>query len=63
MTPNCPNEISNIDKGCQEIPLQGDELCNSRKLRKVVLIYKTNKLVLSKKYMSLKIRGLEKVLY
>ena len=52
-----------MDKGCQEIPLQGKELWNSRKLRKLVAIYKIKKLVLSKTYMSLKSRGLEKVPY
>ena len=58
MTPNCANTISNIEKG-QEIPLQGKNFCNLRKLSKVVAIYKINKLVLSKKYMSLKTRSLE----
>ena len=52
-----------MDKGRQEIPLQGKDFWNSRKLRKVVAIYKTNKLVLSKKYISLKTRGSEKVPY
>ena len=50
-------------KGCQEIPLQGKDFRNSRKLSKVVVIYKTNKLVLSKKHMSLKTRSSEKVHY
>ena len=50
MTPNCANTISNMVKGCQEIPLQGEELRNSRKLRKAVAIYKIKKLVLSKVY-------------
>ena len=52
-----------MDKGCQEIPVQGKEFRNSRKLKKVVAIYKRNKLVLSKKHMSLKTRGSEKVSY
>ena len=63
MTPNCANIISNMQKGCQEILLQGKDFRNSRTLRKVVAIYQTNKLVLSKKYMSLKTRSSEKVLY
>ena len=33
-----------MNKGCQKAPLQGKELRNSRKSRKVVAIYKTNKL-------------------
>ena len=33
-----------MNKGCQKAPLQGKELRNARKLRKVVAIYKTNKL-------------------
>ena len=61
ITPNCANAISNMDKGCQEIPLKGKKLCDSRKLRKEVAIYKTNKLVLSKKYMSLKTSTVKKV--
>ena len=48
MARNCANMISNMDKGCQEIPLEGKELRNSRKLRKLVAIYKIKKLVLSK---------------
>ena len=53
-----------MEKVCAEIPRQGKDLCNSRKLRKAVAIYKTNKLVLSKKYMFLKTRGTaEKVAY
>ena len=46
MTPNCANTISKHRQGREEFP--GKELCNSPKLRKVVAIYKTNKLVLSK---------------
>ena len=57
MTPNCANAISKQRLGREEIPRQGKDLRNSRKLRKVVAIYKLNKLVLSKKYMSLKSRG------
>ena len=64
MTPNSANTISNMDKGRQqEITLQSKDFWNSRKLRKVVAIYKTNKLVLSKKYMSLKTKGSKKVPY
>ena len=63
MTPNCANTISNMRKVRQEIPLQGEELCNSGKLRKVVAIYKTNTLALSKEYITLKSRGSEKVPY
>ena len=46
MTPNCANTISKHRQGREEFP--GKELCNLPKLRKVVAIYKTNKLVLSK---------------
>ena len=63
MNPNCANTISIMEKGCQEIPLHGKDFGNSRKLSKAVAIYKTNKLVLSKEYMSLKTRSLEKVPY
>ena len=63
MTPNCANTISNMEKGCQEIPLQGKDFRNSRTLSTVVPIYKTNKLVISKKYMPLKTRSSEKVPY
>ena len=38
-------------KGCEGILPQGESLHNSRKLRKVVAIYKTGKLILSKKYL------------
>ena len=62
MTPNCANIISNMEKG-QDIPPQGKDFRNSRKLSKVEAIYKTNKLVLFKKYMSLKTRSSEKVPY
>ena len=50
-----------MDKDREEIPRQGKDLRNSQKLRKVAAIYKTNKLALSKKYASFKIRGSEKV--
>ena len=50
-----------MDAGCEAIPQQGRDICNSRKLRKVAAIHKTNKLVLFKKSMSLKTRGSEKV--
>ena len=63
MTPNCANTISNMEKGREEILPQGKDFRNSRKLNKVLAIYKTNKLVLSKKYMSLKSRSVEKVPY
>ena len=63
MTTNRASTLSNIGKACQEIPLQGKELRNSRKLRMLLAIYKTNELVPSKKYMSLKTRGSEKVPY
>ena len=56
-------QYRNMDKGCKEIHLQGKKLCNSWKLRKVVAIYKKNKLAFSKKYISLKTRSLEKVPY
>ena len=46
-----------MGKGFEKIPRQGKEFRNSRKLRKVLPIYKTNKLVLSQKYMSVKPRG------
>ena len=52
-----------MDKGCEEIPRQIKNLQNSWKLRKIVLMYKTNEVVLSKKYISLKTRGSEKVPY
>ena len=60
MTPNCTNTISNMEKGCQEIP-QESNFRNSRKLSKAVAIYKTSKPVLSKKYIALKTRSSEKV--
>ena len=50
MTANCANIISNLKKGCQEIPLQVKGFRNSGKLSKVLANYKTNKLVFSKKY-------------
>ena len=49
MTPNYANTITNMKKGCQEIPLQSEDsrftikdICNSRKLSKVAAIYKIN---------------------
>ena len=39
----------NMAKSCEETLLQGKDLRNSQKLRKVVAIYKTDKLILSKK--------------
>ena len=52
-----------MEKGCQEIPLQGKELYNSREFKKIVAVYQTNKLVFSKKYISLETRSSEKVPY
>ena len=48
MTPNCANTISKHGQGCEGIFPQGKGLHNSQKLRKVVAIYKTDKLILSK---------------
>ena len=49
---------------CYEgIHSQGKGLHRSRKLRKLVAIYKTENLILSKKSMSLKARGSKKVPY
>ena len=42
MTANCANIISNLKKGCQEIPLQVKGFRNSGKLSKVLASYKTN---------------------
>ena len=63
MTPNSPNTILNMEKGCQEIPLQGTDFDNSQKLSKAVAIYKTNSSKLVAIYMSLKTRSSEKVPY
>ena len=63
MTPNSPNAISNMEKGCQEIPLQGEDFDNSLKLSKTVAIYETNSSKLVATYMSLKTRSSEKVPY
>ena len=52
-----------MEKDCENIPLQGKDIRNSRKLGKVVAINKTNKIALSKKYMSLKTRDINKVRY
>ena len=52
-----------MDKGCEGFPPQGTSLHSSRKLRKVIAIYKTDKLILSKESLSLKNRGSEKVPY
>ena len=38
-----------MDKDCEGILPEGKDLGNSRKLRRVVVIYKTGKLILSKK--------------
>ena len=50
-----------MEKGFKEIPQQAKHLRNSGKLRKVVAIQISYKLGLSKKYISLKPRGSEKV--
>ena len=52
-----------MDKDCERILSQGKDLHNSRKLRKIVAIYKTEKLIPPKKSLSLKTRGSEKVPY
>ena len=52
-----------MGKGYEKIPRQGKDLRNSQKLRKVVAIYKTSKLVLSRKCISLKTRGSVKAPY
>ena len=44
-------QYRNMDKGYEGILPQGDSLQNSGKLRKVVAIYKTVKLIISKKYL------------
>ena len=46
----------NMDKSCEEIAEEGKNIHKSQNLRRVGAIYKTNKLVLSKKYISLKTR-------
>ena len=50
-------------KGCEGILPQGKGLYNSQKFRKLEEIYKTNRLILSKKSLSLKTRGSQKVPY
>ena len=57
MTPNCVNTISNMENSCQEIPLQGKDFHDSRKLSKVVVQSS------SFQNMSLKTRISEKVPY
>ena len=59
MTANYANTIWNIETNCQEIHRQGKDFCNSLNLGKVVVIYKANKLVLSKMHMSLKTKSSE----
>ena len=64
MTPYAQTRYRNMGKGCEGIFPQGQGLHNSRKLRKVVAIYKTDKLILSKrslKKVQKKDRGLEKL--
>ena len=56
-------QYRNMGKGYDGILPQGKGLYSSRKLRKVVAIYKTDKLILSKKSLSLKTRDSEKVPY
>ena len=51
-----------MNEGCEGILPQGKGPHNSRNLRKLVAIYKTGKLILSKKSLSLKTRGSEKYL-
>ena len=63
MTPNCTDTISKHGQKFNQIPLQGKVLHHSRKFRKVLVIYKKSKLALSKKYISLKAKGSEKVSY
>ena len=52
-------QYRNIDKSCEEIPRKIKDVCNSRKLRKVGVIYKTNKPILFKKYMSYELEAWE----
>ena len=52
-----------MEKGYEGILPQGKGLHNSRKLRKVVEVYKTDKLLLSKKPLSLKTSDSAKVPY
>ena len=49
MTPNGANTISKHGKGCEGMIPQGKGVENSRKLRKIEEIHKTDKLILSKK--------------
>ena len=55
-------QYRNMNEGCEGILPQGKGPHNSRNLRKLVAIYKTGKLILSKKSLSLKTRGSEKYL-
>ena len=56
-------QYQNTGKGCKRILSQGKSHHNSWKLRKVVAIDKTGKLIPSKKFLSLKTRGSEKLSY
>ena len=56
-------QYRNNDKCCEETLQQDKDIRKSQNLRRVGAIYKTNKLVLSKKYISLKTKTSEKVLY
>ena len=49
-----------MEKGFREISQQSKQLQDSLMLRKIEVISKTSKVVLSKECMSLKTRGLEK---
>ena len=60
MIPNCTNTISK--HGHWKNLRQGKDLNNWQKLIKAVGIYERNKLLLSKKYLSLKTRGWKKYL-
>ena len=57
------NTILKHGQSCKEILQKRKGLQSSRNLRKVVAIYKTDKLILSKKPLSLKARASEKVPY
>ena len=61
MTLIAETQYRNIGKGYEEVFIK--ELHNSRKLRKVAAIYKTNKLVPFKKQVSLNPKGSKKLPY
>ena len=58
MSPKCGNTILKHKKDYEQVFIK--ELCNSQKVRKIVAIYKTIRLVFSNKEISLKIKGLQK---